>query len=115
MLSLFAAQFVRLAPCQIAGNIKSHNSPATAKSYLVILNTFMPVRVAGALSFMLFPIMVLVLQLILFFRYPIMFLKKKNVIEAITSSVQYLLKNKKHVVIIWLMVLRFIRKELILI
>ncbi|MBU4501834.1 MAG: hypothetical protein KKA79_04525 [Nanoarchaeota archaeon] len=49
-------------------------------------------------------IIIIVLQMSFFFRYPIMFLDKKNPLKAVKDSLTYFLKHKNFVFKIWLII-----------
>lgn len=71
----------------------------------IILNTFLQKNLAISMVGFFFPVILLILQLLLFFRYPIIFLEEKHPFVAVKESFNYFLKNKKHVFIIWLIIL----------
>ena len=71
----------------------------------IILYTFLNKSVALIILAVSFPIIILILQVLLFFRYPVMFLENKNPIKSVKGSFDYFLNNKKHVLIIWLIII----------
>lgn len=71
----------------------------------LILYTMLPRVIAILAAALIFVIVIILLTLILLFRYPILFLDKKNPIAAIKDSLIYFNKNKKHVLFIWLIIL----------
>lgn len=71
----------------------------------IILSTFLHKGVVILIMGLLFPALMVVLQLLLFFRYQIMFLEEKHPIIAVKDSFEYFINNKKHVLIVWLIIL----------
>ena len=73
----------------------------------IILSTFIPQDLMTRII-QIFPfLMIMFLQIIFFFRYPIVFLDKKHPIIAVKNSVYYFINNKKYVLIVWLIVFSF--------
>ncbi|MDP2909103.1 MAG: hypothetical protein Q8N77_04835 [Nanoarchaeota archaeon] len=70
----------------------------------LILSTLMPKVYVWITVGFLFPTLLVALQLILFFRYQVMFLENKHAITAVKESYYYFLKNKKHVFLTWMIV-----------
>ena len=70
----------------------------------IILSTFIQKGLVIIVMGVFFPLFVILLQLILLFRYPIMFLENRHPITAVKESFDYLIKNKKHVFIVWVIV-----------
>lgn len=70
----------------------------------LILSTLMPKIYVWITVGFLFPAILVAMQLILFFRYPVMFLENKHTITAVKESYYYFLKNKKHVFLTWMIV-----------
>lgn len=70
----------------------------------IILSTFIPNGYVIVTTGLLFPLLILLLQLLLFFRYQIMFMEKKHTVIAVKESFEYFKKYKKHVFTIWLII-----------
>lgn len=70
----------------------------------IILSTFISKGYVIITMSLLFPLLILLLQLLLFFRYQIMFMEEKHPIVAVKESLEYFRKNKKHVFFIWLII-----------
>lgn len=68
----------------------------------IILSTFLLKGYGVLVTALFFPVLIVLLQLFLLFRYQLMFLEKKHTIIAVKESFEYFLKNKKHVFIVWL-------------
>lgn len=68
----------------------------------VILSMFLFKGQGVLVTALLSPILVILLQLCLLFRYQIMFLERKHTITSVKGSFEYALKNKKHVFLVWL-------------
>ncbi|MDP2906766.1 MAG: hypothetical protein Q8O03_02400 [Nanoarchaeota archaeon] len=68
----------------------------------VILSTFLFKGQGVLVTTLLSPVLIILLQLSLLFRYQIMFSEKKHTITAVKESFEYFIKNKKHVFLVWL-------------
>lgn len=71
----------------------------------IILSTFILKGYSTLIMALFFPLLVMLLQLLLLFRYQIMFLEKKHTITAVKESFEYFFKNKKRVFTIWLIII----------
>ncbi|MBM3200056.1 hypothetical protein FJZ53_03885 [Candidatus Woesearchaeota archaeon] len=67
----------------------------------VILNAFVLKGYGVLVTMLFFPILIIILQLLTFFRYQILFLESKHTILSVKESFNYFVKNKKHVLTIW--------------
>jgi len=70
----------------------------------VILSAFWLKGYGVLVASLSFPILVILLQICLLFRYPLVFLEKKHPIVAVKESFEYFFKNKKYTFMIWLIV-----------
>lgn len=70
----------------------------------LILSTFLHKGIIILFITILFPTLIIALQLLLLFRYQTMFLKNINPIMAVKESFEYFNNNKKYVFIIWLII-----------
>ena len=70
----------------------------------VILSAFFFKGYGVWVSTLFLPFLVIILQWLLLFRYPIMLLEKKHTITAVKDSIGYFLKNKKYVFVTWLII-----------
>lgn len=71
----------------------------------IILAAFLHKGLVIVIMGLFVPIFLLIVQLLLFFRYPAMFLEEKHPFIAVKESFDYFLKNKKHVFIVWLIII----------
>lgn len=68
----------------------------------IILSTFIFRGYVIIILGILFPLLMILLQFMLFFRYQAMFLENKHTMVAVKESFTYFLENKKHVAVVWL-------------
>ncbi len=71
----------------------------------IILSSLLSRGYSILITALLLPILIIILQLLLLFRYQTMLLEKKHTITAAKESFEYFLNNKKYVFIIWLILL----------
>jgi len=71
----------------------------------VIMSQFIERGTAAFILTVATPIFILILQLLLFFRYQIMFLENKHPFEAIKESYHYFTKHFKTVILTWLIII----------
>ncbi len=71
----------------------------------VILSFYIHKGYVTLIMLFLFPMVIILLQLMTFFRYQIMVLEKKHSFIALRDSFYYFLRNKKYVFLTWLIAL----------